>query len=340
MLAWLGLAVLGYLVYLVIRPFLFALGWASVLAVVFYPMHERLEQRWSPGWAALATTLAAAIVVVVPSLLVTVAFVREAIDAVNDLRRAFAQGQLAWLTNASASLMDGLPAVGRLDIAGMATAAAERGVTFLVSRTGFVLQNLATSLLTLVLALFATFFLLRDSDAIVDTIRRLMPLEPVRRDQLISRTRDLISAGVTSAGIVAAVQGLLGGMVFAILGIDAPVFWGVVMAVLCLLPFGAWVVWLPAAIVLMANGSVVRGLVLAGLGLGIISGADNVLRPLLLSGRARMNGLVILLGLLGGLSVFGLLGIVLGPVLVATALALVTSYSDSRQREPHPRARP
>jgi predicted PurR-regulated permease PerM len=141
----------------------------------------------------------------------------------------------------------------------------------------------------------------------------------------------LISVGVVSAGLVAAIQGFLGGLVFAILGIESPVFWGVVMAICCLLPFGAWVVWGPVALVLAITGSMGRAIMLAALGFGIVSAADNVLRPMLLSGQARMNGLVIFLALLGGISAFGMLGVVLGPVLVVTALGLLTGYADSRK---------
>src|SRR5204863_8811535 len=108
------------------------------------------------------------------------------------------------------------------------------------------------------------------------------------------------------------------------------VFWGVVMSICCLLPFGAWIVWLPAAIVLAAGGAVGRAIILVALGLGVVSGADNVLRPWLLSGRVHLNGLVILLGLLGGIGVFGMLGIVLGPVVVATALGLLEGYVNAK----------
>jgi len=103
------------------------------------------------------------------------------------------------------------------------------------------------------------------------------------------------------------------------------------MAICCLLPFGAWVVWLPAAIVLAAGGFVGRATILVALGLGVVSAADNVLRPWLLSGKVHLNGLIIFLSLLGGIGVFGMLGIVLGPVLVVTALGLLEGYVDSKE---------
>jgi len=198
---------------------------------------------------------------------------------------------------------------------------------FLAARAGDLLQNVAVFVFDLVITLFAAFFLFRDGDALMLAIRRTLPVEDAFKERLIRQTRELVSATVASAGIVAAVQGLLGGLLFAALGIDAPVFWGVVMMFFCLLPFGAWVVWLPAALLFFASGDWLRGVILAGFGLGVVSAADNVLRPWLLSGTARMNGLLVLISLLGGMSVFGALGLVLGPTLMATAVGVLRTYT-------------
>lgn len=165
-------------------------------------------------------------------------------------------------------------------------------------------------------------------------VRRVLPLEPAMRERLITQTRELVSMSVTSSGIIAAIQGLLGGIVFALVGIDAPVFWGVIMAFFCLIPLGAWVIYLPAAALLALEGSIGRAAIVAGLGVGVVSAVDNVLRPALLSGGARMNGLLILIALLGGVSVFGVLGLVLGPILLATAVALLKTYTATETTDP------
>jgi predicted PurR-regulated permease PerM len=330
-LMWGGLALLGYLVYRIIEPFLIALLWAGVLAVVFHPLYVRFTKSMRPGRAAGLTTLVAMLVVVVPTVLIVSAFVREAIDATNVLQTTLNQGRFPRLDRMWGTLTERIPALQQIDLIGLAVQAVQRAASFAVSQGGAVLRDVATGVLQLLLALFAMFFFLRDSDDLLLTIRRLIPMEEQSREELIARTQDLISAGVTSAGLVAAVQGFLGGVLFAAMGIEAPVFWGVVMGFLCLLPLGAAVVWAPAALFMMASGEVSRGLILAALGFGIVSGADNVLRPMLLSGRAGMNGLVIFLSLLGGLAVFGLVGIVLGPLIVVTALAIITSYADSRR---------
>jgi len=330
-LAWALLVLLLYLVYLVIAPFLIPLAWASVLAVVFQPVHERLAKRWGRGRAAAVSTLVITLLVIVPMVFVTSAFVSQALDAAGNLQRAFAGGRLAWIERAWATLQQRLPASLQFDPASVVAEGARRVPPMVLSQSGLLVRNVASFMLNLAITLFATFFLLRDSDQIVRVIRSLLPMDEAAREATMKRTRELISVGVVSAGVVAFVQGFLGGVIFAILGIDAAIFWGVVMGICCLLPFGAWLIWLPAAVVLAAEGSVGRAITLAVLGFGVVSSADNFLRPLLLSEKVQMNGLVIFISLLGGISTFGMLGVVLGPVLVATAQGLLSGYVESRE---------
>lgn len=326
---WAGIAVLAYLMYLVVEPFLIPLGWACVLAVLAYPLYARLAATIGAGRAAALTTILVAVVVIGPVVALTNAFARETVDIAQRLQGTFVDSRSEMVDRAWGTVTQWFPRL-RLDIGATAASALRASAAFLAARSGSILANIATFFVDLALALFATFFLLRDGPYIMRAIRRLLPMEPASREAFITRTNDLIYAGVTSSVIVAGLQGLLGGLAFAVLGLTAPVFWGVVMAFACLLPFGAGVVWLPAAIYLIATGSVTKGVILIGLGAGVIGIVDNVVRPLLLSGRVQMNGLVIFVSLLGGLNVFGLLGIVLGPIVVVTALALVTSYIESR----------
>ncbi len=321
-----ALAGLLYLLFLVLQPFLTPIAWAAVLAVVFYPMHERFERRWGAGRAAAATTFAAAILVIGPMLLVTIVFVREAIDAATALQDAFVGGRLAWIERAWRALVQRVPAAQRVDLVALVSDAAKNSAVLLAAQSGSVLRNVAGFVFGLIVALFATFFLLRDSTAIMAIVRRMLPLDEPVRERLISQTRQLVSVSVTSSGIIAIVQGTLGGIIFAAVGIDGAVFWGVVMGFFCLLPLGAWVIWLPAAVLLAVAGSIGRAVVVAGFGFGIVSAVDNVLRPALMSGATTMNGLLILIALLGGVRVFGVLGLVLGPILVATVMALLKTY--------------
>ena len=256
-----------YLVYLVVAPFLAPLAWAGVFAVVFYPIHAQLATRWGPGRAAAATTFAITAILIVPMVVVAGAFVREGIDATARLQAGLVQG-MASLERAWEAIEQRLPASLHIDLTSLAVEGVRNAAGFLVAQSGSLVRNVAGFAVDLALALFATFFLLRDSPAIMRVIRRLMPMDEPSREATLARTRELISVGVVSAGIVASVQGFLGGLVFALLGIQSAVFWGVVMGLCCLLPFGAWVVWLPASIVLAVGGSVGRAILLAALGFG------------------------------------------------------------------------
>lgn len=328
-LMWSGLLLLTYLLYLVLQPFLMPLGWACVLAVMVHPAHVRLAGRIGPGRAAAASTAAIALLMIVPTVLLAGAFAREMVDIATRLQGFVATDQFGVLQRGWDEWTHRLPLAASTDLGAFVADGVRRAATMLMAESGSIVANIAIFFIDLALSLIATFFLLREADTVMTVIRRVLPMGAAEKETFIQRTGELIAAGVTSSVIVAGLQGLLGGVAFALLGIDAAVFWGVVMAFACLLPFGAWVIWLPAAVILMASGAMTKGIVLLVLGAGLVSMVDNVVRPLLLSGRVRMNGLVIFVSLLGGLNTFGLLGIVLGPIVVVTAMALVTSYADA-----------
>ncbi len=150
-------------------------------------------------------------------------------------------------------------------------------------------------------------------------LRDLLPLHERDRDQLLSDTRDLVIASVGAGLAVAAAQGTVGGVAFWLLGLGAPVFWGVVLAFCSLIPVvGAALVWAPAGLWLLLSGETGRGVGMLVVGVLGISMVDNVLRPLLLSGRTQVNGLVIFFGLLGGAAAFGFIGLVIGPIILVT----------------------
>ena len=212
---------------------------------------------------------------------------------------------------------------------------AQRTLAFLAPRAGAVVADVLSTLGALVIMLFALFFLLRDGHTLGRQVRELLPLPERQRDQMIADTRDLVIASVGAGLAVAAAQGLIGGIAFAILGINAPVIWGVVMAMTSLIPVvGAALVWLPTALWLLLSGEVTRGVILLIVGGVGISLVDNFLRPLLLSGRTSASGLVVFLGLLGGVAAFGFVGLVLGPIVLVTAGSLLRAFTRPDLIEP------
>ena len=330
------LLLLAYLVYRVFEPFLVPLGWAGVLVVFFYPWHARLERRWGRTRAAAASTLGVTLILIVPTLLLMSLFVREGVGAARGIERQIAEGQLPWVSRAwewIGQRAPSAPGSGPADLPTLARQGAERVVTFLVSRAGAIVRNVAVFLFNLFVTLFALFYLFRDAGSILNGMRRLLPFEEAHREQMITEARDLIFASVTTSLIIAAVQGLLGGSAFAVVGLGTPVFWGVMMAFCSLLPVvGSTVIWVPAAIWLLATSHTGRALALVAICAGVVGTVDNLLRPMLISGRARLSGLLVLISVLGGISVFGMLGLVLGPIVVATAASVLDVYTRREAR--------
>ena len=318
---------LAYLLYCIVAPFLVQIGWAAVLAIFVHPWHARLARRFGDNRGALLSTLIVTLLLVLPAVFVSLALISEGTQVVEDVKQmntgaAAEKGRALWewaRVHLPLPSADEMRARVTEAVAGLAGG--------LASRAGGLLRNVAVFLFDLVLTLFILFFLLRDAGSFAGAVSRLLPFEEEQRRRLIELTRDLVSASVSASLAIAAAQGLLGGLVFALLGIRAPVLWGVVMAFTSLIPLvGTGLVWGPAVVWLLLSGATARGLILLAIGVVVIGNVDNVLRPMLLSGRAEMPTVVIFLSLMGGISAFGFIGLVLGPLVVATALALFESY--------------
>jgi predicted PurR-regulated permease PerM len=319
---------LGYVFFRIVTPFLVPLGWAAVVAIVVYPWHRKLVVRHGHTLAAVLSTVVVTVLIVGPGLVILTAFLQESRAALSAVDRDLLAGQLAWLEQAWNRIRALIPGAQSLDLRTLIDDAISRTGGFLATRVGGLLADIVVLVFQLFLTLVALFFFLRDADGIMREVRRALPFEDLRSERMIRQTRDLIYASIVAALVIASLQGLVGGLLFAVLGLGAPVFWGVLMAFLALFPFiGTWLVWVPAAIWLIATGQVVKGLILAALGATVVATIDNVLRPIILSGRVQMNGLLMFISLLGGVSLFGLLGLVLGPLVTAIVTSLFEAYA-------------
>jgi len=168
------------------------------------------------------------------------------------------------------------------------------------------------------LMLYLLFFVLREGDSLLDQMVRALPLGDERERALFAKFAEVARATIKGTLIVGIVQGTLGGILFWALGIEAAVFWGVVMVLLSVLPaVGAGLVWLPAAIVLAVSGAWIKAAIMVGVGALVIGMVDNLLRPMLVGRDTKMPDYVILLSTLGGLTTFGISGFVIGPVIAA-----------------------
>jgi predicted PurR-regulated permease PerM len=201
----------------------------------------------------------------------------------------------------------------------------------LVAVSGSFVVGALNALVGLSITLFLLFFFLRDGEQMVATAVRLIPMAPERRDQLVETVAAVTRAVVFGSLLTALAQGLLVGIGFALVGLPSPVVFGAVAAVASLIPYvGTALIWVPAVGVLFLQGRWVAALVLAVWSVAVVSSADNVVRPLFISGRAQIATLPVFLGLIGGITAFGPIGLVVGPVVVALTLALLRFAEEAR----------
>jgi len=329
-----ALLLIGYLVFEITSPFLVPLAWSAVLAIFSYPLYERLSKKWKPTWAAASSTVAVTILLIVPALLVLSLTTKQAFQAgakaevvLQDPNRAIPTRVLDWVKN---QLPDSMQDV---DFSDPIKRGAERLAGYLAGKLGGLVRNLLAFFLDLFVLIFALFFMFRDGDDVVRAVRHLLPFDAHIQEEMMRESRDLIFASVAVGLLIAAVQGALGGLAFTLAGIGTPLFWGALIAFFSLVPVvGSALIWVPTALWLAFTGHIGRGLLVASICGGVASVADNIVRPLLLRNRTRLNELLLFISVLGGIQVFGLLGLVAGPTILAAAMGVFRIYMEHRDQ--------
>lgn len=315
----------AYLCWLILQPFIGVLLWAVVLVVVFYPAHRRLVAlTGSPTGAAALSTLLVIVTILLPVVAVTFAVVRELRGALE-----LAEGGISRLMDLPI-LQPVLQWLGQyvdVDAWRSTRYAAERLQRWSAAIAGPTLLfvgGVLNAVVQTLLVIFTMFYFFRDAESLRHALYDIVPLEYEQSHEIMVRTQEVIGATIYGVLAISAIQGTLGGFIFAILDIPSPLIWGVVMFLMSMIPMaGAFVVWVPAALYLLLIGSYVKALVLVAWGVVVIGSIDNFLSPRLVGRRARLHELLIFFSVLGGLQVFGVLGLVLGPVLAAITLALI-----------------
>ena len=317
-----GATVLGlYLCYRLVQPFVPALSWGLALAVVGYPVHKWICRRVPQATIAAAlTVLIIAVTIIAPVVFVSQQLMRQLMDSVTFVKESLASGewrealaqqpqlsgvvgwieQVASLEDLPTRVTDHLEEWGPSLVVGSLAAAMQLGITILV-----------------------LFYFFRDKRDLAGDVRSLLPLSEREANDMIRRITDTIHATVFGSLVVAAVQGVMGGLIFWVLGLPAPILWGAVMAVLATIPVaGTFVVWAPTAVYLAVTGEWGKALVLVGWGAIAIGLIDNVLYPVLVGKRLRFHPLPVFFSIVGGLSLFGAAGLVLGPLTLSVTTAL------------------
>lgn len=314
----------------VLTPYAGAVFWGVVLAILFAPVYRWLLRKTGnkPNLSALITLLLIVVIVILPLSMVAVSLANQATTVVEMVKAGdlsmsvFFKRIMAVLPQWAISLLE------RFDLTTLGNI--QQKLSQVAAQASQVVAKQAISvgsytfdfLVSLFIMLYLLFFLVRDGNSLAGRIRSAVPLSRKYKKRLFDNFTTVIRATVKGNVLVAIAQGLLGGLAFWFLGVQAPVLWGTLMAFLSLLPaIGAAIVWAPVAIYFLATGSVWQGVALIVFGTVVIGLVDNLLRPLLVGKDTKMPDYVVLLSTVGGMALFGLNGFVIGPVMAALFIA-------------------
>lgn len=313
-----------YLCWKMTEPFVPALAWALTLAILAARVHRRLALRLQrPNLAAGLVTAVLCVLVVAP----IVAFAPSAVDSAREGWDSLRSEPVRHRVN---DVVRSAPALGPAVewMARQAPTNEELAKQFAPRVSGLLTGSLWAGVQLLV-TFFALFYLLRDRQEALGYLRTVLPLTGQETDRMFRRVAEVVRASVLGTLLVAAVQGLLGGLMFWWLGLPAPLLWGAVMFLLSILPLlGAAAVWIPAALFLLMEGSWEKALALAVWGSTVVALIDNLLYPILVGDRLRLHTLAVFVAIVGGLVAFGAPGVVIGPLVLAVTVAIVEIWRD------------
>ncbi len=325
-----------FLFYKMMSPFAVPAAWGAILAIIFHPLHHRLARKVKkPNLSAAIACIIVFFVIIGPAMYLLAALVGEAGDAFVRINNAYESGELKNYINRMAPFFEtfknkifaAYPDLANMnfdtllkDIIGTVTKAIGGKATTVVA-------NITKTVFQFFLTIFSMFFFFRDGDKMVAFLKRLTPLNGDQLGTTYSYLRDIVEGSMYGGLLMALIQGALGGILFAILGIKSAVFWGAVMAFLALLPVvGPFIIYIPAGIILILSGSAIKGILLILIGTVVISQIDNFVRPLLFAGKTQIHTLLMFFSIMGGIFLFGLIGMVLGPLITAVFMMILRIF--------------
>jgi predicted PurR-regulated permease PerM len=314
-----------YLCYLMAEPFLPAVALALALAVLFAPLQRRLEVAIKhPSLAAAVVVSIVVVIVAVPATFVAQLLVEQAAEGLELVDSKVKSGEWRRVLETQPRLARIANKIeGKIDLPGSIKAIA----TWLSSVGSFLLKGSVFQVIGFCLTFYLLFFFLRDRHAALRALRSMSPLTTAEMNRLFGRVADTIYATVYGLLAVSSIQGVLGGLMFWWLGLPEPLLWGVVMAILAVVPvLGAFIVWVPAAIFLALQGSWSKALILVLWGALVVGTIDNLLRPILVGKRLNLHTVPAFISVVGGLIVFGPAGLILGPVALTVTAALLDTW--------------
>jgi predicted PurR-regulated permease PerM len=332
---FLMVGIVFFLFYKLIEPFVIPIAWGVILTIIFYPLYLKLNKKLkSPGLCSVIMCVAIFVLIIGPAIYLLAALVGEAGDAFTWVDQAYQSGQLKEYFTRMMPFMDKIqakikafPQLENLDfetvfknIVGTVTAA-------IGAKAAGVIANISKTIFQFFLTLFAMYFFFRDGEKLVQLLKRLTPLNQEQTGLSFAYLKGVVEGTMYGGVVMALIQGTLGGILFAIMGIDSAIFWGAVMGFLSFLPIlGPFLIYIPAGLILIVGGSPVKGILIIAIGVAVISQIDNFVRPLLFRGKTQMHTLLMFFSIMGGIALFGLVGIALGPLIAALFLLILKIF--------------
>jgi predicted PurR-regulated permease PerM len=331
-------AIALYFCYVLLAPFLRAILFSAVLAVLFYPLHSRILRRIrNRNISALFSTCLVVVFIVLSAVFLGRALATGLRDVYQSLGSSGDGSErlslyLIHLFERALELVSSYLPISTSDLRTATANQAEKAVAVLLGMTAWALGSFTALLANALTAFFILFFLLRDGKAMLRRAAVLLPLRADQTRRLFALVKDTLNATVYGTLTMAALQGALAGLAFWILGVSSAGLWGIVTALCALLPLiGTGIVLLPAISMLMFSGHWIKGLILLAWGLAIVHPVDNLLRPHLIGSRTKLSTLYVFFALLGGLKAFGGIGVFIGPIVLAITLALLKFLREEKR---------
>lgn len=338
--SWFFIGVFLFLIYLcyrILEPFVLSLFWAGILALILYPLHERLTKflKNRPAISSVIMTTLSTFVIIIPLVAVIATLSVEMFDIYQGFKDKFEFVQLRSIVDRFKELIP-VTIIGeiekRFDVGEIRLEQVVlRGIggvsKYLFDQVQEGAKNLTGLIVSFLIMIFALFFFFRDGRTLYREIKYLIPMTEEQKDSIFGRFYDILNAVILGVLATAGVQGLITGLLFWILGISFAVLAGVLTFVFSLLPIGgSLLVWLPVGIYLLLSGQIAKGIVLLIVGGVIVSSVDNVLKPLIIGGKVRLPALFLFLSILGSVKAFGFTGIILGPVIIVVFMSFIEIY--------------
>ena len=338
--SWFFIAIfllLIYIFYQILSPFILALFWGAVITLTLYPVHKRLTKllRNRKSISALIMTVVATFLVILPLVFISATVAVDMFDIyqglTDNLKVSELKSKLEKLKGlVPVTVLEELEKrlqIGELSIHQMAVKGLGSVSGYVINEVQSAATNLTGLLINFGMMIFALFFFFRDGDSMLERIKYLIPMKDEQKDEIFKKFYDTLNAVILGVMVTAAIQGILQGLFFWILGISYSVLGGVLTFVFALIPIaGAVIVWLPVGLYLVFTGSIYTGIAVLIFGGLVVSSVDNFLKPMIIGGKVKLSTLFLVLTIFGSLSVFGFTGIIIGPILLAIFMSFIDIY--------------